>query len=112
MQGADLTQETWRPALAADVLWGLGLAHHWTPRLGEWEALLQRLGGLAALMAREAASVLWAFATLGHAPTVLLQVLLRWRFWTQFLCLFFLGRGFGVTDCVMAAVLDCSANLC
>ncbi len=58
----------------ADLLWALALAHHWTPRLLEAEALVQRLGGLPAMTAREAASSLWACATLGHTPKTLLQV--------------------------------------
>jgi hypothetical protein len=74
LQRADLAHDDWRPRLAADVLWALALAHHWTPRLPHLEALLQRLGGFPALTAREAASTLWAFATLGHVPTALLQV--------------------------------------
>jgi hypothetical protein len=57
------------------VLWALALAHHWTPQLPDLEKLLQRLGGFAALTARETASVLWAFATLGHVPTAMLQVI-------------------------------------
>lgn len=76
-QGANLEQDAWRPHLVADVLWGMALAHHWTPRLPEWAALLLRLGGFASLTARHAASVLWAFATLGHAPTALVQVCVR-----------------------------------
>lgn len=82
--------EPWRPALAADVLWALALAHHWTPRLHEWEALLRRLGGFGVLTAREAASAMWAFATLGHAPTALLQVIA--------VCL----RSFWVSDATLA----------
>ena len=74
VQRADLGHADWRPRLAADALWALALAHHWTPRLSDLEALLQRLGGFAALTAREAASALWAFATLGHTPAALLQV--------------------------------------
>lgn len=74
LQRADLAHDDWRPRLAADMLWALALAHHWTPRLSDLELLLQRLGGFAALTAREAASALWAFATLGHVPAALLQV--------------------------------------
>jgi hypothetical protein len=80
VQRADLAHADWRPRLAADVLWALALAHHWTPRLPDLEALLQRLGGLEALTGREAASALWAFATLGHVLTALLQVgVERWQ---------------------------------
>lgn len=61
--------EAWRPRRIADVVYALGLSHHWTSRLPELEALLVKCGGLAALTARESASIMWGLATLGHSPS-------------------------------------------
>ncbi|KAI8474797.1 MAG: hypothetical protein J3K34DRAFT_517884 [Monoraphidium minutum] len=58
---------------AADVLWALANARHWTPLLPALEAAVVRAGGLRVLRPPQVAAVLWSFATLGHAPTDLLR---------------------------------------
>mmetsp|Transcript_6329 Transcript_6329/g.18180 ORF Transcript_6329/g.18180 Transcript_6329/m.18180 type:complete len:525 (-) Transcript_6329:251-1825(-) len=74
--------EAWRPRRIADVVYALGLSHHWTSRLPELEALLVKCGGLAALTARESASIMWGLATLGHSPSALLAEVAErgWQF--------------------------------
>lgn len=64
------------------MVWALALAHHWTPRLPELEALLISCGGTAGCTPREATSSLWAFATLGHTPRDLMREVADngWRF--------------------------------
>jgi hypothetical protein len=57
---------------AADVLWALANARHWTPLLPALEAAVLRAGGLRALRPPQLAAALWAFATLGHAPAAAL----------------------------------------
>ncbi|GBF97364.1 hypothetical protein Rsub_11011 [Raphidocelis subcapitata] len=62
---------------AADLLWALANARHWTPLLPRLEAAVLRAGGPRALGPPQLAAVLWAFATLGHAPEALLEGLAR-----------------------------------
>jgi hypothetical protein len=55
------------------VLWALAHCRHWTPRLGDLDAALERSGGPGRLRPSEVSIALWAFATLGHPPAALLR---------------------------------------
>ncbi|KAG1670013.1 hypothetical protein FOA52_011169 [Chlamydomonas sp. UWO 241] len=65
----------WRlaPGDVADVAWALAHARHHTPRLADLEDTIARMGGLGSFTPAEASRMLWAFATLAHTPTRLLQ---------------------------------------
>ena len=56
-----------------EIVWSLAKATHWTPKVAAATARLSSTGGLRSLQPRQVATLLFALATLNHAPVALLS---------------------------------------
>jgi hypothetical protein len=56
-----------------EIVWSLAKATHWTPKVSAATARLSSTGGLRSLQPRQVARLLFALATLNHAPVALLS---------------------------------------